>query len=106
VDESPVDYLFWDGIVITHFPKFGIHILTLWIVDGSPDTHEGVDLCVGIRSYGGFFNYHCGHLSTFFCEIEAGIEAPTTASTPTPPPIKNCQEEEDGWITRPGNRPL
>lgn len=102
VDGSAVDYVDWEGKFLKPWCLNTYKKVDFLGSDGSPDTHNDVDLCVVLRGGGGMLNFHCGHISYVLCEIEAGLQPPTTEAPLTPPPIRNCQDVEDGWIMRPG----
>ena len=61
-----------------------------------PDDYHGVDNCIindWYYSYSnGWESHNCESEMPFFCEVVAGMVAPTTAAPPTVPPALPCDE--------------
>ena len=61
-----------------------------------PDDYNGVDNCIindWYYSYSnGWESHNCESEMPFFCEVVAGMVAPTTAAPPTVPPALPCDE--------------
>ena len=61
-----------------------------------PDDYHGADNCIindWYYSYSnGWESHNCESEMPFFCEVVAGMVAPTTAAPPTVPPALPCDE--------------